>query len=113
MLGADRDRIAEAERVGFESACLAGAAFALVGDQNCGLAGFAHEIGEGAIGRRRTRARIDEKEHGVGLRHRRRGLRLHPCRRGSLAMRLLQPRGVDDLETTDRRAFPRLPGDRA
>ena len=57
----------------------------------------AHQIGEGAIGRRRAVARIDDKQHGVRLRHRRRGLRLHP-RRKRLALGVFEAGGVDHLE---------------
>ena len=63
MLRADRHRIAQSERVGFERARFAGASFALVGDENRRLAGFAHKIGEGPIGRSCARARIDQKEN--------------------------------------------------
>ena len=78
MLGADRDRIAQSERVGFERARFAGAAFALVGDQNCRLAGFAHEIGEGSDRPGVAPARASTRnKHRVGLRHGGRGLRLH------------------------------------
>ena len=68
VLGADRDRVAETQRIGFKNAGLAGTPFALVGDDDRRLARFAHQIGKGAIGRSRAGARIDEKEHGVGLR---------------------------------------------
>ena len=77
MLRADRHRIAQSERVAFERARFAGAAFALVGDQNRRLAGFAHKIRESPIGRGRARTRIDQKQDRVRLRHCRRGLRLH------------------------------------
>ncbi len=97
MLGADRDRLAEAERIGFERARLAGAALALIGDQDCGLAGLAHQIGEGAIGRHRAGARIDQKQDRVGLRHRRRRLRLHARRKG-FALGIFEAGGIDRLE---------------
>jgi len=38
VLGADRDRVTEAERIGFQRSGFAGAAFALVGDQDRRLA---------------------------------------------------------------------------
>ncbi len=97
MLGADRDRFAEAERIGFERARLAGAALAFVGDEDRGLARLAHQIGEGAIGRRRAGARIDEKQHGIRLRHRRRGLRLHSPRE-AFALGIFEAGGIDHLE---------------
>ena len=97
MLGADRDRLAEAERIGFERARFAGAAFALIGDQDRGLARLAHQIGESAIGRRRAGARIDQKQHRIRLRDRRRRLRLHP-RRQAFALGIFEARGIDHLE---------------
>ena len=77
VLRADRDRIAEPQRVGLERAGCGGAPLGLIGDQDRGLARPAHQIGEGAIGRIGAGARVDQKKHGVGLRDRRRGLRLH------------------------------------
>ena len=94
MLRADRHRIAQSERVAFERARFAGAAFALVGDQNCRLAGFAHKIREGPIGRGRTGTRIDQKQDHVRLRHCRCGLRLHlSCK--TLGSRTLETGRVD------------------
>src|SRR5262245_66235324 len=61
VFGRDGDRLAEAKLVGLEHAGLAGAALALVGDENRGLARFAHKIGERAVGRRRPRARVDQE----------------------------------------------------
>ena len=57
----------------------------------------AHQIGEGAIGRRHAGARVDQKQHGIGLRHRRRGLRLHP-RRKAFALGVFEAGGIDHLE---------------
>jgi len=50
VLGADRDRIAEAEREGFHRTGSAGTALAFIGDDNGGLARPAHQFGECAIG---------------------------------------------------------------
>ena len=80
VLGRDRDRIAEAELIGFERAGLAGPALALVGDHDHRLAGAAHEIGECAVDRRQARARIDQEQDRVGAGDRRLGLR-HACGR--------------------------------
>ncbi len=97
VLGADGDRIAESKRVGIKRARFAGAPLALVGDHNRGLAGFAHEIGEAAIRRRRAGARIDQEQHGVRLRHGGRGLRLHLAGK-ALAGGVLKARGIDDAK---------------
>ena len=97
MLGADRDRFAEAERIGFERARSAGPALALVGDQDRRLAGLAHEIGKGAILRRRAGARIDKKKHRIGLRDRGRRLRLH-SRRQAFAFGVFEAGGIDRFE---------------
>ena len=97
MLGADGHRLAKTERIGFQRARCAGAALALVGDQDRRLAGAAHQIGESAIGRRRAIARIDQKEHDIGLRQGRSRLRLHPPRKG-FALGVFEACGIDHLE---------------
>ena len=97
MFGADRDRLAEPERKGFENPRRAGAAFALIRHQDGGLARAAHQLGEGAIGTDRAGAGIDDKEHGIGLRNRRRRLRLHPARQ-AVAFGVFEAGGVDDRE---------------
>ena len=97
MLGANCDRLAEPERIRFQDARLAGAPFALIGEQDRGLARFAHEIGEAAIDRRRARARIDEKKHRISLRYRRRGLRLHSCGE-ALILGVFEPGSIDHPE---------------
>ncbi len=72
-------------------------AFALVGDHDHRLAGAAHQIGEGVVGRQQPGARVDHEQHRVGGCDRGRGLRLHPageaCGRG-----LVEAGGVDHRE---------------
>ena len=108
MLGRDRDRIAEPERIGFADAGLRGAAFALVRHQDRRLAGAAHEVGKGAVDRHRAGARIDQEQDRVGRGDRGLGLRLHAAgearRRG-----LLEAGGVDrgEGEIAEPRARPR------
>ena len=97
MLGADSDRLAKTKRIGFQRARCAGAALALVGDQDRRLAGAAHQIGESAIGRRGAIARIDQKQHDIGLRQSRTRLRLHPPRQG-FALGVFEACGIDHLE---------------
>jgi hypothetical protein len=94
MLRADRHRIAQSERIGFERTGFAGTAFAFVGDQNSRLAGFAYQIGEGLIGRSRAGARIDQKQDRVRLRHCGCGLRLHLSRQ-ALGRRVLEAGRID------------------
>ncbi len=105
MLGRNRDRLAEAKRIGFERARLRRPPLALVGDQDRGLAGAAHQIGEGVVDRRRPDARIDQEEDRVGGGKRRGGLRLHAARE-AFRRRLLEAGGVDhgEGEIAERRA---------
>ena len=99
VFGADRDRVAEAERIGFKNAGLGGTSFTLVGNDDCRLARSADQVGESAVGRGCAGAGIDEKEHRIGLRQGSGGLRLNPCRKAfTIAVGLFEPRGVDDLE---------------
>ena len=61
MLGADRDRLAETERIGFQRAGCAGASLALVRDQDGGLARFADDVGKSAVGAASLRARASTR----------------------------------------------------
>ena len=61
------------------------------------LAGFAHQLGEIAVDRRRTGARIDHEEDGVGLRHRGLGLRPHAAGE-AFGRGFLEARGIDHSE---------------
>ncbi|ESY17342.1 hypothetical protein X750_22630 [Mesorhizobium sp. LNJC394B00] len=49
VLGRDRDRLAEAEFPGLQHAALGALGLGLVGDQHDRLAGFAHDLGKGAV----------------------------------------------------------------
>jgi len=94
VLGRDRHRIAKAERIGVEPPAFTGGALHLVGDQHGRLAGFAREFGEGAVGRRRSHARVDHEEDRIGLPDRGFGLRAHAARQ-ALGCRLFQAGGID------------------
>ena len=77
VLGANRHRIAEAERIRFERAGFTGPPLALVGHENRWLARPAHTIGKGAVGRCCPGAGVDQEKDGIGLLQRNVGLRLH------------------------------------
>ena len=77
VLGRDRDRLTEAEGIGFKAACFTGRPFAFVRDQHDRFAGFARDIGEVVIDGRRARACIDHEKYDVGLIDRRFRLRPH------------------------------------
>ena len=113
MLGADGDRVAEPQRIGFERPGAAGAPLALIGHEDGGLAGSAHQVGKGPIGPRRAGARINKKEHGIGLRDGRRRLRLHPSGE-ALAVGIREPGRIDHLKrkvTKPSLAFPPIARD--
>ena len=97
MLGRDRDRIAEAEPIGLDEAGFRRPALALVGDQDRRLAGPAHQIGKGAVGRRRSGARVDQEEHRVGGGDGGLGLRLHAAGE-AFGGGLIEAGGVDHRE---------------
>ena len=97
MLRADGNRFPEAERIGFQRTRRAGATLAFVGDQDRRLTGAAHQVGESAIGRHCAIARIDQKEHNVGLRQGLSRLGLHPPRKG-FAFGVFEACGIDHLE---------------
>ncbi len=77
MLGRDRDRLAQPERVGLVDTGVHPPALALVGDHDHRLAGAAHQIGEGAVGGQEPGTGVDHEQHRVGGFHRGGGLRLH------------------------------------
>ncbi len=97
VLGGNRDRIAEAERVGVEPPAFAGGAFHLVGDQHDRLARLADELCEYAIDAGRTAARIDHEKYRIGLRHGSLSLRAHATGE-ALGRRFLKSRGIDHGE---------------
>ena len=97
MLGGERHGIAQAQRIGVEHAGLAHASLGLVGGEDDGLVGAAHEIGEIFVVRRHADARIDHEEDGVGLLHR--GFRLPAHAPDERAVgALLEAGRVDDGE---------------
>ena len=96
VLGGERDRIAEAERVGLGGAG-ARASLALVGDDDHRLAGAPHDVGEGAVDRRQAAAHVDQEQHRVGAADRHLGLR-HHARGQAVGRGLVEARGVDDRE---------------
>ena len=97
MLGAHRDRLAEAQRPGLDDAGLAGAALGLVGgeDDRRGLA--AQPAGDLLVERGQAGAGVDQEQGGVGLADRGDGLRPHPAGQG-LGILVLVAGGVDDPE---------------
>ena len=97
MLGADRNRFAKAQRVGVERTQLTRAAFALIGQNDRGLAALANQIRKSAIGRGGAGARIDQKKDCIRMRHRCRRLRLHP-RRKAIAFGLVEAGRVDNFK---------------
>ena len=97
MFGRKRHRLAKPQIEAFERARRAGAPLGLVGDEDQWLIRAANEIGEEAIGRRQTGARVEHEEYRIGEVERRCGLRAHPAGQGG-AVALLQSGGVDDLE---------------
>ena len=97
VLGRNRDRVAEAERIGVQPPALAGGAFHLVGDQHGRLAGLAHQLGEHAVDPGRTGARVDHEEDRVGLPDRGLGLRPHAAGE-AFGRGLLEPGGIDHGE---------------
>jgi len=69
----------------------------LIGDEDRGFPGSAHQIGECAVDRSGPGARIDEKKDRVGVRNRGFGLRLHAAAQ-ALRRCLFKPRRVDSGE---------------
>ncbi len=96
VLGGDRDRLAETEGIGIESAG-AGLALGLVGHQHGRPPVPAQPVREVAIERRDAGAGVDEKEHRIGLRQRLLGLLLH-ARREGLGRGLVEARGIQHAE---------------
>jgi hypothetical protein len=67
MLGRDRLRLAETERISFVNTGLGRAAFAFIGGEDHLLAGDPHELGEDLVGRDDPCPRIDHKQNEIGL----------------------------------------------
>ena len=113
MLGAHRDRLAEAQRPGLHDPGLAGAALGLVGgeDDRGGLA--PQPAADLLVERGEAGAGVDQEERGVGLAHRGDGLGAHPAGKG-VGVLVLVAGGVDDPEIQAeqaRLAFAAVAGD--
>ena len=94
MLGRDRQRLAETERIGFVQTGLRRAALAFIRGEDHWLAGAAHQLGEDLIGRNHPRPRIDHEQNEIGLGDGRFSLLAH-ARRQPLVPGL-QSRGIDE-----------------
>ena len=97
MLGRERHGVAETERIGVVGALDALAAFGLVGDQDDGLVGAAHQRGEVAVDRRDADARVDDEEDRVRLLDGDFGLAVHAGRQ-IVALAFVETGGVDHRE---------------
>ena len=97
MLGGNRHRIAEAERVGLVSPLHAGAALGLVRDQDDGTFRAPDKVREPLVVGGEAGAAVDHEQNDVGLGDRRLGLGAHAALERAL-VGMLEPRGVDDPE---------------
>ncbi len=95
VLGRDGDRLAQPQLVGVVEALRAGAPLALVGDQDGGPPGLAHDAGERRVGRHHAVAGVEHEQHQVRTRDRRLALGAH-ARGDAVRRRLLEPRRVDE-----------------
>ena len=77
MFGRKRHGVAKAEIIALDGAGFARAPFRLVGDEDQGLVGAPHEIGEEAVVGGQPGARIEDEEDRVGEFDRHFGLRPH------------------------------------
>ena len=80
MLGADRDRLAKAERKASSMPGLAGAALGLVGGDDHRRRLGAQPAGDLLVERGQALARVDQEQGDVGVAHRGLGLGAHPAR---------------------------------
>ena len=94
VLGRDRQRLAETERIGLVDARLGRAALAFIGGEDHLLAGAAHQLGENLVGRHHAGPRIDQEQHEIGLGDGRFRLLAHA--RGKPLIPGLEPRGIDE-----------------
>ena len=97
MFGRNGERITKSQREGFVIARIALLAFGLVGEQQNGLAGTAHELRKMAVGGRHADARINDEENHIGLFNRRFRLHAHALRQNAFVI-LLKTRRVDNRE---------------
>ena len=85
VLGRQRDRLAEAELIGFHQPRLGRPALGLVGDEVHVLAGLAQHLGEALVERRHAGAGVDHEQDDVGFADGELGLLAHAvferCRR--------------------------------
>ena len=93
----DRDRLAQAELIGFEPAGLGGLPLAFVGEQDHRALRFAQVPGEDHVVGGDAGARIDQEQHHIGGGHGTFGLRPHaPFER--VGRRVFEPCGIDQGE---------------
>src|SRR3546814_16914283 len=79
VLGGDRDRLAQPQRIGFAEPGFRCAALALVGDQGDRLAAATQPVGEVLVERRAAGARVEQQQRQVGLAKRFLVLLAHAC----------------------------------
>ena len=94
VLGGDRQRLAEPERVGFVDARLGRAALAFVRREDHLFAGAAHQFGEDLIRGHDAGPRVDQEQHEIGLGDGSFRLLAHARREPLIPG--LQPRGIDE-----------------
>ena len=97
VLGRERDRIAEAERVAFIQPVIARAALGLVGDQHHRDRAFAQVPPDFLVHRGEPGAGIDHEQRDVRADQRSLGLCAHPPRQGR-AVLIFPPGGIDQRE---------------
>ena len=96
VLGRDRKRFAEAERIGFVERGFGRASLALVDGENDRLAGSPRKLGEVLVGRHHARPPVDEEQHEIGACDRRFRLLAHARRQSLIAG--LESRRIDEPE---------------
>src|SRR3546814_4910953 len=111
VLGGDRDRLAQPQRIGFAEPGFRCAALALVGDQGDRLAAATQPVGEVLVERRDAGARVEQQQRQVGLAKRFLGLLAHACLEAGVEA-LLQARGVHHAELEPAEIGPALAADR-
>ena len=97
VLGRDGDRLAQPQLVGVVEALGAGAPLALVGDEDDGPPGLAHDARERRIGGHHAVAGVEHEQHQVRTRDRRLALGAH-ARGDAARRRFLQPGRVDERD---------------
>jgi len=97
VLGADRDRLAQTKRIGFDRSRFGGAAFNLVGDDDDRRGFGPKPTPDFLIKGSETLARVDQQQGRVGVAHGRFGLRTHPAGQ-SMRFLVFEPGCVDDAK---------------